>query len=138
MSADRDVREVVIAGFEIVLGELGIAHSYRHHGALKLAAVAEAHGVRLARPAHLHDPNANWRDKPEPGDASVGAFAVRAALLGSGICTECDAEQLLREGVVEDHLRVPVNPDADDDECPGSGKPPRAVPVDEDQEHNDE
>jgi len=112
----RDVRDQVVAGFETVLDEEpGVARSRVHYLALKLAAIVEAHGVRLARPAHLHDPVADWRNKPTAGDPQAGANQVRAALYGTGLCPLCRTNQALTgSGTLTDH---PVP----DDEQPGAG-----------------
>lgn len=61
---DRDVREQIIRAFEGIAERHGVPRSKSHACALQLVAALEGHGIRLARPAHLHDPNANWRDQP--------------------------------------------------------------------------
>lgn len=79
----RNVRDLLIEAWEGALLEEGCAPSRVHALALKLAVLAEAHGVRLARPAHLHDPVADdWHGprRPRPGDAAAGAAAVRSQI----------------------------------------------------------
>lgn len=79
----RNVRDVIIAGFEGVLRDEDCHPGKVRAIALKLAAVVEGHGVTLSRPAHLHDPVADdWRgrSRPEPGDAATGRAAASAAL----------------------------------------------------------
>jgi hypothetical protein len=75
----RNVRDVIITGFEGVLREENCHPGKVHAIALKLAAVVEGHGVSLSRPAHLHDPVADdWR--PAAGDMEAGRKAALAAI----------------------------------------------------------
>ncbi len=61
---ERDVREQIIRAFEGIAERHGVARSKSHACALDLVAALTGHGIRLARPAHLHDPNADWRRRP--------------------------------------------------------------------------
>jgi len=135
MSADRDVRDVVVAGWEGRLKREGVRNA--HTVALELAVIAEAHGVRLARPAHLHDPNANWQNKPEPGDHGTGALAALAAI-GKGVCTVCGDRVDLTGDLIGPHDVSDNPPHPPFHPCLGAGKPPRQQPVNEDQEQPDE
>ncbi len=79
----RNVRDVILTGWEGVLLEEGCHPGKVRAIALKLAAVVEGHGVALSRPAHLHDPVADdWRGakRPVPGDAQAGRKAALNAL----------------------------------------------------------
>lgn len=58
---DRDVRDLIVRSFEGIAERHGVARSKSHACALQLVAALEGHGVRLVRPANLHDPNADWR-----------------------------------------------------------------------------
>lgn len=75
---DRDVRDLIVEAWEGKLGQLGVRHA--HTVALELAVIAEAHGIRLTRPAHLHDPAADYRT-PAEGTSPTGTYlAAKAAL----------------------------------------------------------
>lgn len=123
----RDVRDAIVRGFETVLAEEHVPASRQRHAALKLAVVVEAHGVRLVRPAAIHDPNADWRKQPEPGDQQTGATRAWAVLSGTAICQVCRTEQsVTRDGVIAEH-------DITDDHgntfgCLGSSADPAFVP----------
>lgn len=58
---DRDVRDLIVRSFEGIAERHGVARSKSHACALQLVAALEGHGVRLVRPANLHDPAADWR-----------------------------------------------------------------------------
>jgi len=108
--SSRDVRDAIVRGFEAVLAEdTPTPASRQRHVALKLAAVVEAHGVRLVRPAAIHDPAADWRRQPEAADPMLGANQVRAALYGTGQCPLCRTWQALTaSGTLTDH-RIPAD-----------------------------
>jgi hypothetical protein len=76
----RNVKDVIIAGWEGALVDELKRPSTVHALALKLAAIAESHGAALSRPAHLHDPVAtDWQadaHRPPPGDQQAGARAA--------------------------------------------------------------
>jgi hypothetical protein len=121
---NRDVRDAIVRGFESVLAEdTPTPASRQRHVALKLAAVVEAHGVRLIRPAAIHDPAADWRNKPAAADPQLGANQVRAALYGTGQCPLCRTWPALnRDGTLAEHAApdedgVPVG-------CIGAGLEP--------------
>jgi hypothetical protein len=81
MSA-RDVRDVIVDAWAYELSRNGCRHS--HTVALKLAVIAEAHGIKFIRPAHIHDPNADWSQPPTettPAAAAPDVYhAAKAAL----------------------------------------------------------
>lgn len=81
----RNVKELIVEVWEGKLRDAGARNP--HTLALELAAICEAHGVRLVRPALIQDPVANdWR-KPrrqaleQRGDQAAGLDAVRAAIV---------------------------------------------------------
>lgn len=77
MSA-RDVRDLITAAWAGKLKQAGARNPDTL--ALELAVIAEAHGVRLVRPAHLHDPAADYRNRPEPAAPGADYLAARAAI----------------------------------------------------------
>lgn len=85
MSA-RDVRELITDAWAVKLRTEGAKNP--HALALELAVIAEAHGVKLTRPAHLHDPNADWTRPVEPGVPGGDYRAARAALAAAAPPTE--------------------------------------------------
>ncbi|MGH6657590.1 MAG: hypothetical protein ACRDVE_20585 [Actinocrinis sp.] len=112
----RDVRDLIQAGFEGIAEKYGVHRGYSRACALELLAVLTGQGISFVRPAHLHDPVADWRRKPQPGDALAGANRVRAALYGTGICPLCRTEHALTAaGTLTEH-DLP-----DDDEAPAAG-----------------
>ena len=67
----RNVKDLLV---EIWEGKLRAAGARNPHAlALELAAIAEAHGIRLARPALLHDPAADWKPTPQLTAAAQSA-----------------------------------------------------------------
>lgn len=120
----RDVRDAIVRGFETVLAEdTATPASRQRHVALKLAAVVEAHGVRLVRPAAIHDPAADWRNKPAAADPLTGANQVRAALYGTGQCPLCRTwPALTGAGTLADHLVTDA--DGITSDCLGAGLEP--------------
>jgi hypothetical protein len=102
---DRDVRDLILRAFEGIAERHGVARSHSHACALELIAALTGHGVRLVRPAHLHDPAADWRRERHPGDQVAGARAARAALYGTGTCPICrtPAVLLTRDGALDEH-----------------------------------
>lgn len=126
---DRDVRDVLRVAFEAIEEEFGVSRSKSRACALKHLAALEGHGIRLARPAHLHDAAADWRVRREPGDAAAGKRAALAALNGTGTCSLCRTEQpLTGDGLIADH-------DIEDPAlgvlgCLGAGITPDTTPAD--------
>ena len=101
---DRDVRDLIVRAFEHIAERHGVARSHSHACALELIAALTGHGIRLVRPAHLHDAAADWRVRRDPGDYDAGKRAALAALNGTGICSLCRTEQLLTgDGLIADH-----------------------------------
>jgi hypothetical protein len=135
MSADRDVTEVVIAGWVGLLRQEGVRDPERV--ARHQIGIAKSHGVRFARPAHLHDPAANWQDKPERGGQETGVLAALAAL-GKGICAACGDRVHLAGDVIGPHDVSDDPPHPPFHRCPGAGKAPRQQAANEDQEQHDE
>jgi hypothetical protein len=87
---ERDVRAQIITAFEGIVERNGVARSKSHACALQLVAALTGHGIRLARPAHIHDPNANWRDRrdrdlarPADTDPDDPYYAARLFVTGN-------------------------------------------------------
>lgn len=76
--SDRDVRDLITTAWAGKLKHAGVRAPEAL--ALELAVIAEAHGVRLTRPAHLHDPDADYRNQTEGVPPSEGYRAAKAAL----------------------------------------------------------
>lgn len=80
----RDVKDLIVGVWERKLHDAGARNP--HALARELAAICEAHGVRLARPAQFQDPVANdWRTPRDQalerrGDQDAGLGAARAAI----------------------------------------------------------
>lgn len=123
---DRDVRDLLMRSFEGIVERHGVARSYTRACALELLAALDGQRIKLVRPAHLHDPVADWRNKPQPGDPQAGANAARAALFGTGTCPLCRTEQALTgNGTLADHTTEDEDqPPAD---CLGAGLEPLAT-----------
>lgn len=123
---ERDVRDLIVRAFEGIAERNGVARRKSHACALQLAAAVEAHGVRLVRPAAIHDPAADWRRKSEPGDTQAGANAARAALNGTGRCPLCHTDQALTS---ERTLTEHTVPDVDGNHagCLGAGLEPSTM-----------
>lgn len=101
---ERDVRRLLTSNFEGIVERHGVRRAYSHACALELIAALVGQGISLVRPAHLHDPAADWRRRPEPGDQETGASRVRAALYGTGICQICRTEQPVTDaGAIAEH-----------------------------------
>lgn len=117
---ERDVRDLLTRHFEGIAEKYGVRRSYSHACALEILAALAGQGIQLVRPVHQHDPAADWRRVPEPGDAEAGAAAARAALYqqrpnGEGVCPLCRTVQpLTAAGRIVDH-------DLDDDDMPPAG-----------------
>jgi hypothetical protein len=79
--SERDVRDLITTAWAGKLRQAGAPNPDAL--ALELAVVAEAHGVKLTRPAHLHDSNADFRDWPEGTAPSADYLAAKAALAAS-------------------------------------------------------
>lgn len=79
--SDRDVRDLITTAWAAKLKQAGV--SGPEAVALELAVIAEAHGVRLTRPAHLHDPAADFRNRPEGAAPSADYLAAKAAITGT-------------------------------------------------------
>lgn len=81
--SSRNVRDRLVDDWVNVLIEEGACSPSKARAvALKQAAIAEGHGIRLARPALAHDPIADdWHgpQRPHTGDAAAGAAAARKA-----------------------------------------------------------
>ena len=132
MTADRDVSDVVLASFTSVLRRERVRNPAAV--AREQIGIARAHGVRFAVPAHWHDPNADHRNVPEPGDHEAGVAAALAAI-GKGICKACgnrvylcdllDGTQVIGEHDISDN---PPHPPFH--ACAGAGKPPRTALAD--------
>jgi hypothetical protein len=74
----RDVRDLIVTAWAGKLHTAGCKHP--HTIALELAVIAEAHGIKLTRPAHLHDPAADWTKPVEPAAPdSAGRALFQAA-----------------------------------------------------------
>ncbi|MBS2962614.1 hypothetical protein KGA66_06115 [Actinocrinis puniceicyclus] len=102
--SSRDVRSLLISNFEGILERHGVRRAYSHACALELIAALTGQGISLVRPAHLHDPVADWRRRPEPGDQETGASRARAALYGIGICQVCRTGQPVTDaGAISEH-----------------------------------
>jgi hypothetical protein len=118
MSADRDITEVVQASFTSRVRRGGPPATV----ARELIAIAKAHGVRFAVPAHWHDPAADHRTPIEPGDQQAGHAAALAAL-GKGICQACGGRvDLTDDGLVAPHEISDNPPHPPFHPCPG-GQP---------------
>jgi hypothetical protein len=74
----RDVRDLITAAWATKLRTEGAKNP--HTLALELAVIAEAHGVKLTRPAHLHDPAADWTAPVEAAPPTEDWRAARAAM----------------------------------------------------------
>ena len=72
----RDVRDLITDAWAAKLRAEGAKNA--HALALELAVICEAHGVKLTRPAHLHDPNADWTNPVEPAEPGSDYRAARA------------------------------------------------------------
>ena len=125
---DRDVRELLRRSFEGIVERHGVGRAYSRACALELLAALDGQRIRLVRPAHLHNPDADYRLKPPAGDPVTGAEAVRAAfyekrLHGTGICPLCRTGQPLTViGRIADHeLATGDQPPAG---CLGAGLEP--------------
>jgi hypothetical protein len=60
----RDVRDLIVDAIEADLRRRGCPHP--RTAALAAAAIVEGQGIALLRPAHHHDPDADWRQEPAP------------------------------------------------------------------------
>lgn len=113
---ERDVRDLLQRAFEGIAERHGVARSYSRACAMELLAALDGQQIKLVRPAHLHDPAADWRRRPDPGDPRAGANAVRAALYGTALCPLCRTERpLTAAGTLAEH-DLP-----DDDQTPTAG-----------------
>jgi hypothetical protein len=136
VSADRDVTEIVIAGWIGLLRQNGVRHPERV--ARAQIGIAKSHGVRFARPAHMHDPGADLRAPRERGDQQAGVLAALSAI-GKGICPACGDRVHLAGDLIGPHDVSDNPPHPPFHPCPGAGERPRTRPDgSEDQEHNDE
>jgi hypothetical protein len=80
--ATRDVREIILDTVEGRLRDLGVRHAYAE--ACAIVAIVEGQGIKLVRPAHHHDPNADWHRQPDAPPAGQAAKeAARAVLRGA-------------------------------------------------------
>ena len=79
--SDRDVRDLITCAWAGKLRAAGVRNPEAL--ALELAVIAEAHGVRLVRPAHLHDPAADFRNRPESAPPSAEYLAAKAVIAGT-------------------------------------------------------
>lgn len=100
----RDVRSLLTSNFEGIVERHGVRRSYSHACALELIAALTGQGISLVRPAHLHDPVADWRRRPQPGDQQTGASRAWAVLSGNAICQVCRTEQRVTgDGKILEH-----------------------------------
>lgn len=121
--SNRDVQEQILLGFEAVAERFGVPRSKSRACALQLVTVVTGHGIRLARPANIHDPAADWRNKPAAADPLAGANQVRAALYGTGQCPLCRTwPALTGAGTLADHLVTDA--DGITSDCLGAGLEP--------------
>jgi len=79
----RDVRDLIVDAIEGDLRRRGCPNP--RTAALAAAAIVEGQGIALVRPAHHHDPVADWRRTPQPEQitpaaAATGYQAARAAI----------------------------------------------------------
>jgi hypothetical protein len=74
----RNVRDLIVTAWAGKLHAAGCKNP--HAFALELAVIAEAHGVKLTRPAHLHDPAADWTAPVEAAEPGSAYLAAKAAL----------------------------------------------------------
>lgn len=58
---DRDVRDLLQRAFEGIAERYGVHPNKSTACALEHLAALTGHGIRLVRPAHLHDPDADYR-----------------------------------------------------------------------------
>ena len=123
----RDVRSLLTSNFEGIVERHGVKRAYSHACALELIAAVTGQGISLVRPAHLHDPVADWRRRPEPGDQESGASRAWAVLSGTAICQVCRTEQrVTRDGAIEEHDITDA--DGNTFTCLGSDADPAFVP----------
>ena len=129
---DRDVRDLLRVNFEGIVERHGVKRSDSYACALELLAALDGQRIKLTRPAHLHDPNGDWRSRDRTQDPAAhreagvhGARAARAAMYGTGTCPICRTPEvnLTRDGHLDDHEITddalgPVG-------CVGAGAPPR-------------
>ena len=130
----KDVRDPVRQGFEFVVEQYGVKRSELRHCALALLAVLDGQQVSLTRPAHHHNPDADWhkrRDREQVGDQAAGAQLARttvlASLYGTGTCPVCRLPgiPLTRDGALSDHPPADADPELGDIDCVGGGGKPR-------------
>ena len=136
MSADRDISEVILDAWTTLLRRQGVRHP--RQTAIEQLGIAKLHGAKFSVPPHWHDPNADHRNRPEPGDQEAGVLTALAAI-GKGLCTECgdrvhlDENSRIGPHEISDDGHPPFRP------CPGGAKPPRgAAAGDQEQEPNHE
>jgi hypothetical protein len=86
----RDVRDVLLRNFEGIVERHGVARSKSHACALELLVALRGQGISTLRPANHHDPNADWRRRPEqtgrpPADADPDDpyYAARLYVTGN-------------------------------------------------------
>jgi hypothetical protein len=70
----RDVRSLIVDAIEADLRRRGCPGA--RSAALAAAAIVEGQGIALVRPAHHHDPNADWRQEPPPERITPPAAAT--------------------------------------------------------------
>jgi len=134
MSADRDVSEVILDAWTTLLRRQGVRRP--RETALEQLGIAKLHGSKFSVPPHWHDPNADHRNQPEPGDAEAGLISALAAL-GKGLCRECggryslDGRDRIELHEISDDGHPPFRP------CPGGAKPPRGAADSTDEQETD-
>lgn len=121
------MRELLRRSFEGIVERHGVGRAYSRACAMELLAALDGQRISLARPAHLHDPVADWRRHPEPGDQQTGATRAWAVLSGTAICQVCRTEQSVTpDGVIAEHDIT--DEDGNTFDCLGSDADPAFVP----------
>ena len=87
----RDVRALIVEAWTGRLERGGVRHAYTL--ACELAVIAEGHGVKLIRPAHLHDPVAeDWRPGQRPTDVTPARESEHVAAMRRQLAADNDQD----------------------------------------------